>query len=314
MKSIAIISLLVAGALAQSSASSATAASSTASALIPSGISSACSTYLTSLNSDSTLYSCAAPIISATSQFGAAANSGASSTSSVNSAIKSFCANSETACSASNIKSQLASFYSACTPELTASANSAVIRMYDALYSLTPLMQAVCSQDDSGNYCITQTASAANSSSSSGNLATAQKYLWYPQTSSKRAVSMIEPNATTFTNYNLPFLLLTGSTPSSTLCTSCTRSILTSYINFESSVPYGPGLSKSSLLSGQSALYQGVQSTCGESFMSGAVQAAGGIKSGAFSGAGRSVSVEGGALGVLISALSVAAAGFAAAL
>ncbi|TFK48264.1 hypothetical protein OE88DRAFT_1664745 [Heliocybe sulcata] len=313
MKSIAIISLFAAGALAQSSASSAAAASSTASALIPSGISSGCSSYLTSLNSDSTLYSCAAPIISATSQFGAAANSSASSTSAITSAVKSFCANSASACSDSNIKSQLASFYSACTAELTSNANKDVIRMYDALYALTPLKTAVCAQDDSGNYCVTQIAKAA-SSSASGNLATAQKYLWSAQTSSKRAVSMIEPNATTFTSYNLPFLLLTPSTPSATLCTSCTRSILTAYINFESSVPYGPGLDKSSLLSGQSALYKGVVSTCGESFMSGAVQAAGGIKSGAFSGAGRTVLVEGGALGVLVSALSIAAAGFAAAL
>lgn len=308
MKSIAVISLLATAAFAQSSASSAAGASSTASALIPSGISQGCSSYLSSLNSDSTLYSCASPLIQATSQFGAAAN-GSASSSAVASAVKSFCSSASSSCSDSNIKTQLASFYSACTAELTSTANQDVIRMYDALYAITPLKQAVCAQDDSGNYCISSIASAAKSNN---NMATAQKYLWYPSTTAKRAVTSIQANSTTFTNYNLPFLLLTPSTPSSTLCTSCTRSILTSYINFESSVPYGPGLDKSTLLSGQTALYKGVVSTCGENFMSGAVQAAGGIKSGVISGAGKTV--EGGALGVLISAMSVAAAGFAVAL
>lgn len=60
---------------------------------------------------------------------------------------------------------------------------------------------------------------------------------------------------------------------------------MTSYITFESSCPYGPGLSSSLLLLGQLDLYNNITSKCGSTFLSGAVQAAGGISSGLLSGA-----------------------------
>lgn len=54
---------------------------------------------------------------------------------------------------------------------------------------------------------------------------------------------------------------------------------------FGSSCPYAPGLNNSLLFVNQLPLYNSIVSECGQSFLSGAVQAAGGISSGLISGA-----------------------------
>jgi hypothetical protein len=106
-------------------------------------------------------------------------------------------------------------------------------------------------------------------------------------------VSAILPNMTTYHDTNLPFLFFTPSLDKTKLCTACSRNVLTAYMNFESNVPYGPGLSQSQLLDTQSALYNAIQDQCPAGFLSGAVQAAGGLSSGLFSSAAIStVSVE----------------------
>jgi hypothetical protein len=102
-----------------------------------------------------------------------------------------------------------------------------------------------------------------------------QKYLVVQDGGSGQTAS--RPNTTTFANERLLFLNLREDMPSETLCTSCTRNVLTSYITWESNINYAPGLSSSQLLTGQSKLYAGVQNTCGRNFLSGAVQAAGGL-------------------------------------
>jgi hypothetical protein len=58
---------------------------------------------------------------------------------------------------------------------------------------------------------------------------------------------------------------------------------MTAYINWESDSPYAPGLSQSTLLSTQNTLYGAVTSICGSSFLSGVVQAAGGLGTGSTS-------------------------------
>ena len=85
------------------------------------------------------------------------------------------------------------------------------------------------------------------------------------------------PNMTTYHDTNLPFIFFTPSLDATKLCTACSRNVLTAYINFESNVPYGPGLSQSQLLDTQSALYDAIQQKCPAGFLSGAVQAAGGL-------------------------------------
>lgn len=59
---------------------------------------------------------------------------------------------------------------------------------------------------------------------------------------------------------------------------------MTSYISFQSDIAYGPGLSRSLVLNGQPALYSAIQKTCGGSFLSGAVQAAGSLSDGILGG------------------------------
>lgn len=99
----------------------------------------------------------------------------------------------------------------------------------------------------------------------------------------------ILPNMTTYHDSNLPFLFLKPDLDATTLCTSCTRQILTIYINFESSIPYGPGLSSSQLLDTQNDLYSAINSKCPAGFMTQAVQAAGGLAGGRLPGIGAAV-------------------------
>ena len=80
-------------------------------------------------------------------------------------------------------------------------------------------------------------------------------------------------------------MFLNGDMSNAQLCTTCTRNIFAPYIMFGSSCPYAPGLNNSLLFVNQLPLYNSIVSECGQSFLSGAVQAAGGISSGLISGA-----------------------------
>jgi hypothetical protein len=198
------------------------------------------------------------------------------------------------------------SYYSACSAELTTNLNDAVLRTYDVLYALTPLREAVCALSDNGKYCVTQLNTTSGSSASgdvdlvtSNTQQVLQKYLYTSSgsgASARRDVSnsttALIPNTTTFQDTNLVFLFLNPKMNSTRLCTTCTRNILTSYITFESSLPYAPGLNNSLLLSGQTALYNAIVSTCQSGFLSGAVQAAGGLSSGLLNGSPRSISAD----------------------
>ncbi|KAL5525408.1 hypothetical protein ACEPAF_9278 [Sanghuangporus sanghuang] len=329
MHSLLAISLTAAAAAAvvsaQNSSSSSATPTSTASSLIPTNISSGCSSFLESLNSNSTLASCIVPVVNATSAFSPLSNSSVNASSSaVNSALGTLCSTStlSSGCSDADIRGQLSSFYSSCGDELTgASPDQDVIRIYDVLYTIIPLKDSVCSKDDSGNYCVTQISASSNSTDQSSASASVsvdsskssvtstsqdiyelvQNNLWsYASDSSlkKRGseddVAALIPNITTFRSTNLAFFFLSEDTPSDQLCTSCTRSVLTSYMTFEQSVPYALGIANSPLLGGQSDLYNAITSECGSSFLSGAVQAAGGISDGIISGAAPRMSTEGG--------------------
>lgn len=282
--------------------SSAATPTATGSPLIPTGISSSCTTFLTNLNDNSTITSCLKPIISATSQFGPSGSSSTNpTTADVTSALSQLCS-STTTCSDSTIRSQLTQFYSACSAELSGtSSNTDIIRLYDVLYAIVPFKAAACTKDDSGNYCVTQI-STGSSNSTTGSKSVSSTTDTFEllknnlveqsgSTLTRRATvvqnvtAALIPNTTTFRTTGLPFLLLTPSTDSSKLCTACTRSVLLAYIDFEQDIPYAPGLSNSPILGGQTALYNGVTSVCGSSFMSGAVQAAGGLSNGLISAA-----------------------------
>jgi len=275
MKSFAVIPLLMAVAYAQTNP------------LIPSNISSDCSQYLANLDSDPQILSCTKAFTNAAASFGVGSNSGNASASAINSALNTLCPN-LSACPQSVIRSQLTSFYTACSNELTTSLNSDVLRAYDVLYVLYPLSQAVCTKDDSGNYCVLEAGSTSNTTKnllvSSGSTASSPANgLWLPlpsKNSRRGEQQVIIPNLQQFKDENLAFLGIQSSLSSDQLCLPCTRNVLNQYIQFTSSLPYAPGIANSALMGGESDLYQAVQEKCGAPFLSGSVQAAGGISGG----------------------------------
>jgi len=291
-KTLAIVSILTSAVLAQNSTASASTATSTANPLIPSGISQTCSTFLTSLDNDPTLASCLSSLSSATSAFAPGTTSTPSSAS-VTAALNNLCADAVTnACPESLIRSQITAFYTACPAELTTGRVDEVVEIYDVLYTLLPMQTSVCSKDDSADWCVmaatTTTRDVEDAVSGGSTVGLAQLLaLLYTDNSAalkRRAeTSAIVPNITTYHDTNLPFLFFTPSQDATTLCTSCSRNVLTAYINFESNVPYAPGLNNSLLLDTQSALYSAIQSKCPSGFLSGAVQAAGGLSGGILS-------------------------------
>ncbi|GLB44526.1 hypothetical protein LshimejAT787_1701530 [Lyophyllum shimeji] len=278
LKSFAIISLVTTAALAQSTA-------------IPSGISQGCSSFLTSLNTDSSLSTCLSSLNNSTADYQPGSDATKSpSAAKVGSTLSNLCSTAVTNnCPESLIRGKLTDFYSACSAELTSNPNTDVIQKYDMLYTILPLKTAACSKDDSGNYCVTQAKLPAGQTA-----AQIQQVL----------ANNNAPNTDSYRTYGIPFLFLQSSLPSSDLCNVCTRNVMTSYMNFEAKVPYAPGLGKSVLLAKQPELYQGIQNTCGSTFLSGAgVQAAGGLSGGTFhsgavqTGAGQGFIVA--AMGVL---------------
>lgn len=220
------------------------------------------------------------------------------------------------------MRTWLMQFYAQCSTELTSNPVTGVKQMYDVLYALTPLRTALCSKADNGAYCVTQlpTPNALkNATSASSPPLTPNDIINSlvdkTTTLARRAagVPVLSPNLTTYAAANVPFLFLQPASgaqaalSSSSQCTACTRNIMTAFINFESNTPYGPGLKGSMILSGQQALYDSVVKNCGLSFLSGAVQAAGGLSGGSLpSGAMHNVvTVTWGFLSIWIGILAV---------
>jgi len=269
--------LLATAAAAQAASSSASAspASSTANPYIPTSISTTCQTYLTQMNTDADLGKCTSSLNAATAGYGPNGNTTSATKEQIEATLANICSSSTTsACPSNLIAGKLASFYTACGPELTSSPNEQVKTIYDTVYFLSPLLATICAKDNSGAYCVPQ----ANASTSS-TLAPAVKL-------SRRAdsVTAYMPNATTINQNNILLLFLTGSLPKEELCTDCTASVLKAYMAAEATTNYAPGLAQSVLMSGQPALYQSVVSTCGADFLSGAVKAAGSLGQGTTDG------------------------------
>ncbi|THH03850.1 hypothetical protein EW145_g5958 [Phellinidium pouzarii] len=316
MKSFVILSLVAAVAVVRAQSSS----NSSASPLIPTNISTGCSSFLSALNSNSSLSSCVSSVVSATSAFGPLGNSSnVTSTGDINTTLNSLCSSSS-ACPDAVIRGQLASFYTACTDELTGSSpNTDVIRIYDVLYAIEPLTKAACTKDDSGRYCTAQISSgtsASNATGSSKSVSTSQQNayqlvqnsLWQsfmPSTKRDDATnaSALLPNMTTFRSENVLFLFFSPNMSSSALCVPCARNVLTAYINFEQNIEYALGIANSPMLGGLPELYSAATSICGSNFLSGAVQAAGGLEGGLISGAMPHATIESGVFSVAAAAI-----------
>ncbi|KAJ7054705.1 hypothetical protein C8F01DRAFT_1063621 [Mycena amicta] len=270
---------------------------------IPDNISDGCSSFLSTLNADTELASCTDSLIGASSSFGPGGNYSSGATkAAITSALSSICSTSTTSsCPQSLITGKLASFYTACGAELTTSPNTQVKTIYDTFYTVLPLLSSVCAKDDNGDYCVL----SVNASSSTASLLQPAVAV---SSVSRRADSETAymPNAATINDNNILFLLLNGSLPKPELCTTCTRNVLTNYISFETGTNYAPGIAQSVLMSGQSALYQGVVATCGSDFLTSAVKAAGGLGQGSSSGESGALSLRTGGVLASLGALAVA--------
>jgi hypothetical protein len=240
------------------------------------------------LDSNSDLGACTSSLISATKAYGPGGNATASS-SGISSTLSNLCDSSASTCPDSLVRTTLASFQSACSAELNGR-NNDVVRTYDIFYTLSPLRNAICSKDETGSWCLTKAAStlsasskavvdlASQKSSSTSKSDSVAPYLAV-QLQKRDESGAMYPNTTTFCKNNLAFAFLKPSLSNDTLCSTCTRNILSAYITFEMSVPYAPGLGQSQILCGQSDLIDGIKNTCGTTFLSsaGGVQAAGSL-------------------------------------
>lgn len=291
--SIALIGLLgfISTSFAQDSSSSSSpsstatsSASASTSTLIPTGISSGCSEFLNSLNSDSTLQACTAPLLSATQYYAnattAAKGNKASSSDVTDSAtalknsLGKLCANA-TGCQPSTIRSQLSKFWNACGAELK-SKNEQVVALYDVLYLINPFHDAVCTTDDNQNYCILSIANStaakqASSTTSKRSLLTEDPLLMPQLFERQDGSDDVSQTAQTIesgtdSQSNIAYLFLQPNSEKNLLCSSCSKNIMAAYITFETSIPYAIGLSNSDQLKGQSALYKAMLSTCGKGF------------------------------------------------
>jgi hypothetical protein len=302
-----VASLTVTSTMAQTT-SSTSSSNTTTSSLIPTGISDACTAFMTQLNNDASIQTCTAPLLSAT-QFYANATSAAeanstststnSSASALTSSLSQLC-QSNTGCDADLIRSYLSQFWTACDTEIRAE-NAGVLDVYDVLYLINPFHQAVCTKDDSNNYCVLNIAtdSAANSVNTSTvsrrSLFTRsdEEPLEKRQTTTGESVNDTASavDESSLSSSNIAFLFLQTTSDKSVLCSSCAKNILASYIAFETSIPYAIGLGNSDILRGQSALYSTMKSTCGDSFTTSINQVAGTTAFAAVGGAG-SLSVK----------------------
>lgn len=218
---------------------------------------------MTKLNTDTELAKCTQSLSGALSAFAPGASS--ASASAVTSALTNLCGDSvSSACPTSLLAGAITEFYSACPDELTKTPNDQVVQIYDLIYVLPAFQKAICTKGDDGNWCV------ASAAPVDGTSASAIQSALYTQTGDN-----VVPNTATFSTYNLPFLFL--SKDSANLCQTCTRNVLNSYIQHESSLPYAPGLGQSKLLNKQTELFAAVQEKCGASFMDNEVKAAGGL-------------------------------------
>lgn len=252
LKSIAVISAVTVAVYAQSNT------------LIPSNISDGCRTFLNALDTNTQVSACTSALNVGLDGF-APGKPATASASEIASALETVC--SSNACPADVISKQLTDFSSACPTEL--SSVEEVTILYDILYTISPLKDAVCSKGDDGKWCVmsSNTLGGASASDVQSSL-----YTQNGQT--------VIPNTSNFSKNNVPFLLLKPELEKDVLCKACTRNVLTAYINHESKVPYAPGLSKSQLLQPQTALFNAVKEKCGDNFMDNQIKAAGGIGNG----------------------------------
>lgn len=127
--------------------------------LIPTTISQTCQTYLGTLNADTTVSACTAPLNDILTLFApSAATTFSANQAQVDQTLETLCQ--ATPCSQNMIRQKLNDFYGNCTAELN-QRNPVVLAQFDTLYIVSPLLSAVCSKDVNGGSCLTDIATGS---------------------------------------------------------------------------------------------------------------------------------------------------------
>ncbi|KAJ9478292.1 hypothetical protein PHBOTO_001863 [Pseudozyma hubeiensis] len=252
---------------------------------IPTNISSSCSSFLSTLNSDSQLDACTKPLLAATKYY---SSNSTDSAVQLDSTLADLCST-DTGCDANIIRQRLDQFWQNCNTDLQ-SGNAVVQAMYDNLYMITPLVNSICSKDKNNDYCLKTIAKAAASSSKTSSSKKRRdvddeeeeeededdeeegetvSQLVKRQSAASETLGGLynETESTGNANTNAAFLFISSSSPKSILCSLCTQNILASYIKFETSIPYAIGLRTSEILAPQSDIYKAAKTDCGHDFV-----------------------------------------------
>jgi len=149
-------------------------ASAQNSTLIPANITSACSTFLGSINNDNQLSNCIQPLLNATASF-SPTNNNTLTEDDINNTLGAICKGSA-GCDDATIRQWLSEFYSNCQAELTGQEtySSDVRELYDVLYVANPLKAAVCSINSANqDYCVKEVSASEKNTTSTSSSASA---------------------------------------------------------------------------------------------------------------------------------------------
>lgn len=161
------------------------------------------------MNENETINTCLNALISSTSAFDPA-NSGSATSANVNAALSTICSSSfDSKCKAPQIRTSLTDFYTACQTDLLgtngdgSNGHKDIIAIYDVLYLILPLKEAICATDN-GRYCVvgnsptsgsSVASSAAASSSGSGPASSDAPSAAASNSGSESASSSASPSA-----------------------------------------------------------------------------------------------------------------------
>ncbi|KDN38032.1 hypothetical protein K437DRAFT_270677 [Tilletiaria anomala UBC 951] len=257
---------------------------------IPADTTSTCANTIISLNKDDDSKACISRLAGVVKGYMTASNAPgtteAANANALKAALNALCAPGA-GCDAGMLKGKLKAFSDTCMTDLVAQSQY-VMGIYDQLYLLSPFLQALCTKDTSGEYCIntlSQNGNAKSTTSSRRSVAGDMKDHSEPPQQVWRSIDSTthekrqgtEPSSgdASQTSDNIPFLFIQPTSPKSILCGTCTQKILAAYINFETASPYAIGLKNSPNLNSQSALYKAGKETCGDTWARSVNQLAG---------------------------------------
>ena len=253
--------------------------------LIPTDVSPSCLNFLLGLDAHNDLATCTKALLTTTKAFAPGNKPGSAD---LTSTLQGLC-HSNSGCSDSMLRGLLMNFNALCRDELVQPGHDSLRNIYDALYALAPFHAAICSTDPSTNqYCVNNIKSSLNhntgplsvAQNTTSNLVTSPvnpfSFLFDTYSStplgtgssfSRRSSNGLALNTTTWKNLGVTFLLINSNGTPSQLCTPCSKSILQSYSQFESLIPYACGLANSPLIGGQLEIWKAMTSKCGNQFM-----------------------------------------------